>query len=181
MKNNNAGFSLVEVIIAVAMLTILTGVGAYGIGQVTGFRAREAADKITSSITENKIETLGKAKASGASGGMAWELYEEDGDFYVRTVYDIGLTTEHTSDAEKVNDGKVIIWVGNRQPGGSASHKLSAGEVYRIYFNRSTGAVCTAVGDTYVYNPYIQVSYGRKTYEIEVISKTGKVISNSRK
>lgn len=181
MKKNNAGFSLVEVIVAIAMLTILTGVGAYGIGQLTGFRAREAADKITSSITENKIVTLGKAKASGASGGIAWELYEDDGDYFVRTVYDIGLASEYTSAAEQVNDGKVEIWVGNKQPGGSAYHKMTTGEVYRIYFNRSTGAVCDQTGATYIYNPYIRVVYGKKVYEIEVISKTGKVISNSRK
>ncbi len=178
MRKDNAGFSLVELIVVLAMLIILTGVGAYGIGQITGFRAREAADKITSSITENKIETLGKAKSSG---GMAWELYEDDGDYFVRTIYDIGLGTQYEGAAEQVNDGKVEVWVGNKQAGGSVRHKMAADEVYRIYFNRATGAVCDSTGATATKNPYIVVSYGSKDYEIEVIAKTGKVVSNSRK
>lgn len=178
MRKNNTGFSLVEVIIAIAMLTILTGVGAYGIGQVTGFRAREAADKITSSITENKIETLGKAKTSG---GMAWEIYEEDGDFYVRTLYDLGSGAAYSGASEKVNDGKVDVWVGSKTPTSSSLMKMGTGTTYRIYFNRATGAVCNSSGGSVSANPYIKVVYGRKDYEIEVISKTGKVISNSRK
>lgn len=178
MRKDNAGFSLVELIVALAMLIILTGVGAYGIGQITGFRARETADKIASSITENKIETLGKAKSSG---GMAWEIYKKDGDYFVRTIYDIGLTTEYAGVAEQVNDGRVDVWVGTKQVGGSARHVMAENEVYRIYFNRATGAVCNATGATINHNPYIVVSYGNKDYDIEVISKTGKVLSNSRK
>lgn len=178
MRKNNTGFSLVEVIIAIAMLTILTGVGAYGIGQVTGFRAREAADKITSSITENKIETLGKAKSSG---GMAWEIYEKDGDFYVRTLYDLGSGASYSGASEKVNDGKVEVWAGSKTVGGYSLDKMETDETYRIYFNRATGAVCDSSGASLTYDPYIKVVYGRKEYDIIVISKTGKVISNSRK
>lgn len=177
MKKNNAGFSLVELIVAVAMLIVLTGVGAYGISQLTGFRAREAADKITSSLSENKIETLGKAKSSG---GMAWEIYRDDRDYYVRTVYDIG-GSEYTGKEEKVNDGNVTVFVGRKVGAGTSLHAMEDKETYRIYFNRSTGALCDASGASVNYNPVIWVEHGRKSYEIEVISKTGKVISNSRK
>lgn len=178
MKNNNAGFSLVELIVTLAMLTILTAVGAYGIGQLTGFRARETADAITSSITENKIATLGKAKASGA---MAWELYKKDGDFYVCTVYDAGMASESRSEAKQVNDGKVNVFIGKKVSGSPVVEEMADDEVYHIYFNRSTGAVCDSSGASVDYNPFIKVTYGQKEYEIEVISKTGKVLSNSRK
>lgn len=182
MKKNNAGFSLVELIVAIAILTVLTGVGAYGLNQVTGFRAREAADKITSSLKENKIETLGKAKSSG---GMAWEIYRDGNDFFIRTVYDAGTGTEYYSNSEKINEGKVTVWVGKKTGGASnwvANYiTLTDGNAYRIYFNRSTGALCDASGLAIDFNPVIRVKYGRKDYDVEVVSKTGKVISNTQK
>ena len=182
MKKNNAGFSLVELIIAIAILTVLTGVGAYGIGQLTGFRAREAADKIASGLKENKIETLGKAKASGK---MAFELYKVGNDVFIRTVYDAGMATESYSNPEKINDGKITVWVGEKR-GNATFHSttlriLRESTPFKIYFNRSTGALCDASGADIDYNPVIRVKSGRKEYDVEVISKTGKVISDTQK
>ena len=184
MKKNNAGFSLLEVIVVVAMLAILTGVGVYGIGQLTGFRARETADEITSSLSKNKIETLGKAKSSG---GMAWEIYRDGKYTYVRTVYDAGTGSEYYSNSEEVNKNNIKINIGLRRynndhtASATSWQELNDGEAFRIYFNRSTGALCTASGGVMDRNPIIQIKYGRKQYEVEVVSKTGKVISNSRR
>ncbi len=183
MKNNNAGFSLLEVVIVVAMITILAGSGMYGIGQLTGFRARETADEITSSLTQNKIETLGKAKSSGS---MAWELYKDGKYLYVRTVYDAGTGSEYYSNLTEVSKNDLEVYVGTRShgAGGGSSTNLSQltdGDSYRVYFNRSTGALCNSDGSVMNRNPVIQVRYGLKEYEVEVISKTGKVISNSRR
>ena len=176
MKNNNAGFSLLEVVIVVAMITILAGSGLYGIGQLTGFRARETADEITSSLTQNKIETLGKAKSSGS---MAWELYKDGKYLYVRTVYDAGTGSEYYSNLTEVSKNDLAVFVGTKAQ--SELTQLGDGDSYRVYFNRSTGALCNSDGSVMDSNPVIQVRYGLKEYEVEVISKTGKVISNSRR
>ncbi len=176
MKRNNAGISLVEIVIVVAILSILTATGAYSLSQLTGYRAREAADKVASSLAENKVATLGKAKKPG---GMAWELSRVGDDYFVSTVHDIGTGSEYRSEREQINEGKVDVKICEKWSGGPVWMTLSDGQRYRIYFNRGTGALLNMAGNPAEYDVLLQISSGRKTYDVEVISKTGKVISDT--
>ena len=65
MKKKNAGFTIVELIVVVAMLSIFIGIFVVNVGRITGYNAKECYKKISSAITENKIETLSKAKETG--------------------------------------------------------------------------------------------------------------------
>lgn len=185
MKKNNAGMSIVEVVVVVAMLAILTGTGLYGIGQLGGFRAREAADTIASSISEARVAVLGKAKSNG---DMAWEIYRKDNQYYVRTVYDIS-GTEYYRDEKKIVDGSLssveyglTTAQGPDDTAGSGSlTTLTDGGSYRVYFNRATGAVCDASGNSVSTNVYFRVTQGKKDYEVYIISKTGKIVSQTVK
>lgn len=176
MKRNNAGISLVEIVIVVAILAILTGTGLYSISQLTGFRAREAADKVASSLTENKVATLGKAKKPG---GMAWEISRVGDDYFVSDVHDIGGASEYRSNREQINDGNVEVMICEKWPVGDVWMDIPDGGRYRIYFNRGTGALCNSAGNPVSYNVLVEISSGRKTYDVEVVSKTGKVISDT--
>lgn len=177
MKRNNAGISLVEIVIVIAILSILTATGAYSLSQLTGYRAREAADKVASSLAENKVVTLGKAKKPG---GMAWELSRDGDDYFVSTVHDIGTGSEYRSNREQINEGKVDVEVCEEWPTvGPVWITIPDGGRYRIYFNRGTGALLDMYGDPAEYDVLLQFTSGRKTYDVKVISKTGKVISDT--
>ncbi|MBE5882295.1 MAG: prepilin-type N-terminal cleavage/methylation domain-containing protein [Lachnospiraceae bacterium] len=177
MRKNNSGMTIVEIVVVVAILAILAGTGLYGIGQLGGFRAREGADTIYNSLMEARIATLGKAKSTG---NIAWELYEKDGSFYVRTVYDAD-GTPYYRDEQKIVDGKVTVSTGQKNGAAVSVAEMASGETYRVYFNRSTGAACAADGATLALNPYIVVKYGAKDYGVEIVAKTGKIISDTVK
>ncbi|MBQ8199552.1 MAG: prepilin-type N-terminal cleavage/methylation domain-containing protein [Lachnospiraceae bacterium] len=176
MKRNNAGISLVEIVIVIAILSILTATGAYSLSQLTGYRAREAADKVASSLAENKVVTLGKAKKPG---GMAWEISRDGDDYFVSTVYDIGTGSEYRSNREQINEGKVDVKVYEEWSVGSIWIPINDGRRYRIYFNRGTGALLDMYGNPAEYDVLLRFTSGRKTYDVKVISKTGKVISDT--
>lgn len=173
MKRNNSGMSIVEIVVIVAMLAILTGTGIYGIGQLSGFRAREGADSIASSLTEARIAMLSKAKYNG---NMAWELYRKDNKYYVRTVYNVG-SGEYYRDEKQIVEGTLK----SVQYGTSTTSLSSLAEDagYRVYFNRATGALCDGSGNALSNNIYFRVTHGKKDYDVYIINKTGKIVSET--
>lgn len=184
MKKNNAGMSIVEIVVIIAIIAIFSGVGAYGIGQLGGFKAREGADKIASSLTEARIMMLGKAKTSGS---IAWEIYNDNNRCYVRTVYDVGAS-EYYGDSKELVDGKVKVSYGkgslntsDNSVNPSTAAELQNGTKYRVYFNRSTGALCGSDGTEMSDDIYFTVAQGAKNYDVFVVAKTGKIITQTIK
>lgn len=185
MKKNNAGMSLIEIVIVIAMIAILAGTGLYGVGQLGGFRAREGADTIASSIAGARVAILGKAKSNG---DMAWEIYRKGDRYYVRTVYDISGTEYYRDEKQIVDGGLSSVEYGETtaqgpddQTGSGSLEALQDNSSYRVYFNRATGAVCDSSGNEVSKNIYFRVTQGSKDYEVYIISKTGKIISQTVK
>lgn len=181
MKRNTRGFTIVEIVVVIAIVSVLAGVGVYGVSQLTGFHAREGADSIVNSLTQARVAMLGKSKGAG---NMAWEIYCNDGDYYVRTVYNVG-TSEYYRDEKKIVDSKVKVYVGETtkntltDAGNTTLLLLGDGQSKRYYFNRSTGALCDTTGATVNSNAYINVEQGRKDYDIMIVSKTGKILTQT--
>lgn len=59
-KNNNSGFSLVELVIVIAIMAVLVGVMATSITSLTGRRVRKCADEIVTTLERTRVLTLGK-------------------------------------------------------------------------------------------------------------------------
>ena len=59
-KNNNSGFSLVELVIVIAIMAVLVGVMATSITSLTGRKVRKCADEIVTTLERTRVLTLGK-------------------------------------------------------------------------------------------------------------------------
>lgn len=170
MKNKNAGMSLIELVVVVAIVAIMAGVGMYGLGQISGYRARECSKKISSSLTSNKVTTLGKAKQNG---DIIWQLYQDSSNsaFYVKVTYNATGGSAY-SETTKVSKGRVAVKYVNNGTDVTvdSTHPLS------LCFNRSTGALCEASSPNVTCNiTQINVSNGTKSYNIDIVPATGKV------
>lgn len=173
MKKNNDGFTLVELIVVIAMMVIFIGVISVNIGRLTGYDAKESYKKISSAITENKIETLGKAKMTG---DIYLEIYRDDSDrnLYVQTIHN-GRSSKDVVKKTKLNkrgrasvsyelsDGTKVENVGNSNP-------------LVICFNRASGAIVD-INDGYKVSglKYIYITAGSYKYTIDIVPATGKV------
>ena len=58
---DNKGFSLIELIIVIAILAVFLGAGAFGMGLLTGAEAKQAANKFSSEINDVKTGNLARA------------------------------------------------------------------------------------------------------------------------
>lgn len=60
-KKDNRGFSLIELIIVIAILAVFLGAGAFGMTLLTGAEAKQAANKFSSELNDVKTGNLARA------------------------------------------------------------------------------------------------------------------------
>lgn len=179
MKRNNLGMSIVEIVVVLAMIGILATGGVYGLSQLLGFSAREGADTIAESLAQTRVYTMAKAKKNG---NVAWELAVKSDGVYVRTVVNADSTGAYKDEKKVCDAGNVKVSYGVAASSGTYTyHEQQVGDVKRLYFNRSTGALSSSTGSVEANNIRFKVTRGNKTYYVDVISKTGKVLTTSRK
>ena len=167
-NKQNGGYTLIELIVVIAIITVLVGFIGYNISVTWSFRARECSKDITTDIQSLKVTTLAKsATVPGATGfpDTYMSLYYDGNNVMRKFHYKDG-----TEEIEQIGK-RVKVFYGS---GASMTEIGTAGAgEFKIIFNRSTGAIVTESG-TVSSVKKIEVRSG-KTYTIEVVPQTGKV------
>lgn len=133
-QRNNRGFTLVEVIVVVAIVGILAGIVSLSVNHVFANRARKFVSACDAMLTRCRVETL-----SGAGADTFVEL-RTDGHQYTASFYRNGI-------AEDESSLKCAGTACGYTLSGTA-HSLTAGAPLRLYFDRTTGALsqpCTNI------------------------------------
>lgn len=179
MKKNNAGFSLIELIVVISVMVILTAVGGTWIVRLSGYRARECASKISSSLTQAKVQSMSKSVNLGDSYWML-ERDASDNKYYV--------TTHTPTSHERIKVGKTsnisVKYVDNA----GTEHDIATGSYFVLAYARNTGEIFTCLKNTIPSSSsdykdasdsegvkQIMVTNGSRTYTIDITAKTGKV------
>ena len=152
-KNNNRGFSLVELIVVVAIGAILIGASILSIASISGTAAKQCARNIESILNKTKVTTMGKDTA-------AIELYKDgsDGAYYYKVTVTNGKG-EITVETKKIGRSNLEI------------RMLDASNPIKIEFDRSSGAEKTDIGK-------IWVKHGSTEKTIIIYKETGKIECN---
>lgn len=59
-KLSNKAFSLVEIVVVIAILSIVTAGSIFGLSSLIGWKARQCADELVASVRETKTDSMGK-------------------------------------------------------------------------------------------------------------------------
>lgn len=193
MKDDNRGFSLVELIVIVAIMAILIGVLAANITRLSGYRAKECRTKVISSLENGRLLTLSKSR--GGSNMTNTHTYlvfvrnNANGCNYCLTVVEDVIT-----DVKKVSKGNVTLKYSTTKNAADGTaigafdgpsvlsidsdpsvlaDAIAAG--FWVGFNRQNGAFLPydASGNTNVYQMF--ASLGPYNYGITIHPKTGEV------
>ena len=169
MKDNR-GFSLLELIIVIAILAIIVGFGLAGLGYIFGTNARACANEIYSAIGKNRITTMGKDETSlriyrdGAAG------------VYFKQEWVDGIAAE---DPDQVGKSTVEIayWI----KGDTTEYILDGTTELIITFDRASGkesdlpVTVNGVSTQGVLCERIEVRGGGRVYPVRIEPATGKV------
>lgn len=130
MKHNNKGFTLVELIVVVAILAILAGVIGLSVGTVSRTRARKAANAISDLMSQCKILTL-----SGENDPCVKVYAESDGAYWAELTVKNADGTRTAREKEKLGSTALGI-----QYKTDAVHDPKDAPLY-IAYDRGTGAL----------------------------------------
>lgn len=162
-KNNNGGYSLIELVIVLAIIAIIMSTVFYSIILIFSANAKSCANNIQRAIGDCKVTTMGKSAAY-------MKLYRNaDGDVFTQMWIRDSSGTYVNSEPQKVGTRKVTLAY---KPKGDTRKEFLAGDSIEIWFDRSTGGFeKDGCGNLY---EIIYVEGGSKKYEIELTELTGK-------
>lgn len=153
MEKNNDGFSLVELIIVVAIIAIMSTFAFYGLGYLSRADAKGCAQDINSTISSVKTTTMSKTQP------LNMFLYCYDGNYYIKTSNKPSVTFDDGS-------GSRIIGSASSMKVSCDGTELTDGHGQLIQVARKDGTFSAAPS-------HIVVDGGGK-YSIYLIKNTGK-------
>ena len=181
-NNKNGGFSLVELIVVIAIMAVLTGIASMSLASVMGVSVKQCARDIQSAANQTRVSTLGKdevimtiTKGNKAKSSEAYycTIVTKDG---------LGKTTENE---EKIGKSNLDITYVLSDSKGNKTSDITLDDTHSltIKVNRGTGAMAPCMksdgssgGDYYC----MQIKVKKNSTEkiISFYPETGKVSLN---
>ena len=133
MRQKNKGFTLVEMVITVAIFAILLGILVPSLNSILGFRAQRAANSIASALDKTKIE---------ASNRLVGEMKLEklDDGYYISYYLDRGKDGSESNveqdQAEKIAPARTLI---SYVTDNNETHQMKTGDSIVLTYDRATG------------------------------------------
>lgn len=174
MKKNK-GFSLVELIVVIAIMVVLAAATVMVLANQPGWRVKNATDSLRTAIGATKTEAMSKHRAS-------LTITREADGYYVQVT---GREKEHIGNSKSV---KVLYAVN----GGEANVEIAMGTPLQFSFDRSSGAFTPIIDgkdasgnyvfrsrmdggvSTMVYCTGLKIECGNKSKELVLVKDTGK-------
>lgn len=133
MRQKNKGFTLVEMVITVAIFAILLGILVPSLNSILGFRVQRAANSIASALDKTKIE---------ASNRLVGEMKLEklDDGYYISYYLDRGKVGSESNveqdQAEKIAPDRTLI---SYVTDNNETYQMETGDSIVLTYDRATG------------------------------------------
>lgn len=189
-NNRDKGYSLIELVVVIAIMAILVGVFAISVSSLSGRKVNKCADEIVTTLERARVLTLGKEQNQ-----VEFRLYYEETEKQYRAqIYQGGVVVsdrvvgkdpiEISVTFEEGSTGSIAYDLRTDDIKGTAPYVSNPGnEGLFLVFNRSSGAFeqgTTSVGsDVKSYCSKITVSNGSRTIEITPVGRTGKILKKA--
>lgn len=172
MKQNK-GFSLVELIVVIAVMSVLTGVGIVQIRLISAYNAKQCAANIETQLNKVQINTMARMSAE-------LEIYQNaSGLYFAKITEKKGNSLTDTVTEKQVGKSSLLITYSTDDLDTNIV-TLDDANPLRIQFDRSTGAMKSqddAGTDIGCHKIWIkQKGNNNKEYIITVYRETGKIV-----
>lgn len=180
LNNDERGFSLVEVIIVVSIMSVMIGVIGYGLSLTSGKPAEQCAKRLSAAISHGRMATMGKYR------NVITVKKEDDGRLTVTELTTISVNDDGSS--RDTNTRSSVVGAKDV----TVEYRLSSavdeddfvmlhnGESIELRFDSGSGAMKkTAPGNAY-YTGF-RISKAGKVWYVNMETLTGKVTASTSK
>ncbi len=185
MKGNNKGLSLVELIVVIAIMAVLIGIGTFSLSLLFGTQAKSCAQKVSAMLSETKTgcmsrfdETMTLSYRDAATDTdpsvTSDGYYAENRVFTMKK--DASLFEAASTQMRRMGSPRVVITVHLTD---GTVFELGENNSITISFDRASGAFeeVTATVDGNPVTGYIDkmtFQSGLRTFTITMVAETGK-------
>lgn len=169
---NNSGFSLVELIIVIAIIAALIGTVILSVSMVFSANAKACSNDLQRAVADCKVTTMGKAQAwlivyRGENGSIYSQLHimeQKEGGA-------AGELKEITEEPQKIGGNRVSVTYTDASGTPDLELPTGADAGIRIEFDRSSGSFKEAPQQ-------MRIQGGSRDYKLDFIRLTGKIAVN---
>jgi len=177
-QRNNKGFSLVELVIVIAIMAVLTGLISLGVGSITGSKVTKCAQNMESVIEKVRVSSMGKSAvvltiSKGADG--AYYAKQETVSKKTTTVDGGSDDTVSSSIEERIGDSSVNVAVAMSSDADGTYTQLADNNKIVLQFDRASGALKTDANGKYVKCIYIYNARQTRVKKILLYQETGNI------
>jgi prepilin-type N-terminal cleavage/methylation domain-containing protein len=137
LKSDNSGFSLVEIIISVMIVSIISGIAGYGVSISSGKPAEQCAKKLSSTLSHARTTTMGKYRneITLKNTGSSYTVNER----IIVTLNDDG--SEGQTNERGTTIGNANVTIEYSLTGTEPYTTLTAGNSITLRFDSGSGAL----------------------------------------
>lgn len=169
MKNNK-GFTLVELVVVIALMAIIAGVSSYMLSAVTNQELKDFANNYDSMLSQCQIETM-----SGMQNPVLELTQNNDGEYMAtlyRTVIVEGNQRREVVKSQYLGEDPLICFYNVEDD--SQTFNLGRYERLSLTFDRSTGEITTKIGNNaYKITRIGAIDKRNLSYGIDLVPETG--------
>ena len=162
----NKGFSLIELIVVIAIMSILVAIVTLGVGAISGSKVKECAKGIEAVLNKARVSSMGKDEVTA-------KIYVgDDGAYYVDLITKINGSTDVQT--KRVGKSELVLLYSLKDDYSNPQVLKQKGKI-NISFDRSSGELKADETGNYCQRIWVQNKKGSVVWTITIYKETGTV------